>query len=113
MKMGIKETKEIIGFILKIANAFGLSLEDGKISLGDLTNFMEPVLEASDAIANADQIPLEICDLDAEERTELLAYAKETFDIPQDDIEEIVECAFDILVQFHILIQKTKGKFGR
>lgn len=113
MKLGIKETKEMLGFILKLANAFGYSLEDGKISIGDITNFIEPILDSAEAIANAEQIPLEICDLDPEERLELLAYAKETFDIPQADLEEIVECAFDILVQLHILITKSKGKFGR
>lgn len=108
MKLGTKETKELLGFILKVANAFGQSLEDGKVTIGDVSNFVDPILCIGDAFANASEIPSELCDLDDEERADLLAYAKETLLIPETCIEEIIESSFDVISELHILVQKIK-----
>ncbi len=111
MKVEISATKEMIGFILNIGNALGSSLEDGKITVGDLPSFISPLLNAGSAFAHASEIPLEMFDLDDEERDELLAYAKDTFSIPQEEVEELVDCAFDIMVQLHILVEKSRAVF--
>lgn len=109
MKLGTKETKELLGFVLKVANAFGESLEDGQVTIGDVSNFVDPILSVGDAFANASEIPAELCDLDDEERDDLLAYAKSTLSIPETKIEEIIESCFDVVSELHILVTKIKS----
>lgn len=109
MSLGIKETKEMLGFVLSIGNGLGLSLEDGEMTITDLTEFVAPLLEAADAFSNAVDIPAELADLSEEERVELLAYAKEKFSIPEDHIEDVVECGFDTIVQICELVQKIRA----
>lgn len=108
MKMGINATKEMLGFILSLGNALGNSLEDGQITIGDLTNFVAPLMDAGTAFATASEIPMELADLTDDEITELLAYAKTTFNIPEKDVDDVIDCAFDTMVQIHILVQKIK-----
>ena len=109
MSYGIKETKEMLGFILSLGNALGSSLEDGDVTLGDVTNFIGPMMEISDAFSGASEIKSELRELDESERAELLAYAKEKFSIPEKSVEEFVESAFDTIAQLHILVQKFKS----
>jgi len=108
MKLETKETKEMLGFILKLANAFGESLVDGQVTIGDVSNFVSPIMAIGDAFAGASEIPTELSDLDDNERTELLAYAKETLSIPETCVEEILESAFDTMAQLHVLVQKVR-----
>jgi len=106
MKTGIKETKELLGFLLGLSNALGESLEDGKVTLIDIASLATPLLDAPEALTGLTEIPSELSDLDDAEREEILAYAKEEFSIPETCVEEIVECAFDAAAQLTILVQK-------
>ena len=105
MKLGTKETKEMLLFTLELANAIGRSLEDGELTIGDATNFVSPLMDISSAFSGASEIPKELSELDDEAKADILAYAKETFDIPQKDIEKIIECAFDNIFQIHSLVK--------
>lgn len=109
MKLGIQETKEMLGFILGLGNALGESLEDGELSITDLPAFVSPLLNAGAAFTGASEIPKELIDLDDAERVELIAYAKETLDIPENCIEDVIECGFDTLAQIHLLVQKIRA----
>jgi len=39
----MKETKEMLGFILSLGNALGQSLDDKKLDMSDALNFWEPL----------------------------------------------------------------------
>lgn len=108
MSLGIKETKEMLGFVLSIGNALGASLQDGEVSIGDLAEFVSPLLEIGDAFSEASSVPSELADLTEEEREELLMFAKEKLSIPEKNVEEVVECAFDTISQIYVLVQKIK-----
>jgi len=109
MKLGTKETKEMLLFLLGLGNALGRSLEDGKITIGDLTNLASPILDSAEAFAGSNEIPAELADLDFEEREDLLKYAKETFSVPQACCEDIIESAFDVFAEVYALVQKIKA----
>lgn len=113
MSLGIKETKELLGFVLSIGNAFGASLEDGEMTIGDLTEFVAPLIEAGDAFSDVTSIPAELADLSEEERVELLTYAKEKFSIPEEHVEDIVECGFETVAQIYELVQKIRALFQK
>lgn len=107
----IKETKEMLGFVLDLGNALGVSLEDGKVTILDLHNFVQPLLEAGAAFDGAASIPSELASLDAAGREELLAYAKKEFDIPEECVETVVEEGLTTLAQLHKFVQTYKCAF--
>jgi len=52
--------------------------------------------DAPAAFVGVEQVPAELQDLSDEEYAELVAFAKEQLDIPQDSIESSVELALEI-----------------
>jgi hypothetical protein len=104
--MGVKELKEMLGFVLGLGNAFGKSMADGKIGWTDLANFLSPLMKAPAAFQGVTQIPGELADLDPTEKAEVLNYVRTEFDIPQDKVEEAVEDGLKLLGDIHTFIKK-------
>lgn len=113
MRLGVKETKEMLTFVLKLGNALGNALEDDKVGITDISDFVSPLMSAGDAFANAIEIPKELADLDEQEKTELLDYVKTTFDIPEKNIELVVESAFDLLAKLYDLVKVIKASLPK
>ena len=101
---GIKETKEMLGLVIAVGNGVGASLNDNKISIFDLRHFVNALNVSKAAVDNAKNIPKELKDLDEKEKQELVEYVKTTFDIPQDNVEIVVEKALAVAIQFGDLI---------
>ena len=104
----LKETKEVLDFVISLGNALGESLEDGEISYSDIMNFWEPISSIADAIEGASEIPSEIAELSQEELADLVEYSKNKFDIPQESVEEIIEDSLSIGLLIIALIGKLK-----
>jgi hypothetical protein len=90
---GIKETKELVGFVLALGNAVGKSLADGMVGWMDLVHFFSAVREAPDAINGLSALPGELADLSEAEKGELFKFVEGKFDIPQDSVEPLLEKA--------------------
>ena len=101
---GIKETKEVLSFILSLANALDISLQDGKVGISDLMHFLTVVKKAPAAFENLNMMLTEIVDLDAGERAELLVFTKKEFDITNDHLEKTMEHALDVAARLYELI---------
>lgn len=101
---GINETKELLKFVLGLGNAAGAVAADGKVDATDLAAIMAPLMSAGPAFAGINLIPAELKDLSPEESSELLAYAQQEFNIPQDKVEAVVEAALGVLVEVGKLI---------
>jgi len=106
---GIKETKELLKFIVEFAEAIDKSMEDGDIGFADLTNLVSAMMAAGDAFSDISLIPEEINDLDDNEALELYAYAKDELDLRSDKLEEIVESALEIGLKVYQLFNLIKG----
>lgn len=106
--LGTKETQEMLDFVLGLGNALGKSLVDGKVGIGDVHNFVAPLMTAGNAFNNAVGIPAELRDLSAVEKEALLARVKQKFDLPDDKLEAIVENSLEILGHIHALVLKFK-----
>ena len=104
-KYDIKETKEMLAAVFTLGNAVGKSLEDGKIGFDDFANFIPVLPKLGTAIANSDQIPKELKDLDKEEVEEIKAFIKEEFDISNDALEEMIEKGLDLIVTLYYFIK--------
>ena len=104
----IKETKEMVSFVVCLAEGAALSLEDGKLTPLDFAHFVEALTKAPAAFSGVATIPSELTDLSQEELEELKTQITEEFDIPQDEIEAVIEKALSIGVQIADLIQDIR-----
>jgi hypothetical protein len=93
MSVGIKETKELVKFMLGLGNSLDKALDDKKISVMDVPLFMGVFMDMAPAFDGIAKVPAEIKDLSAEEMAELSAFVQQEFDIKSDRTEAIIEGA--------------------
>lgn len=71
---GTKETEEVIVAIDAIADAITASMDDdGRLTPGDLSNFLPPVLKVPQAIIGIADVPKELGELSDEDQARLKA----------------------------------------
>jgi len=87
----VKETKELLTFVAQLGNGIGLSLADGKWSLGDVGNFVPALQGIFPGLSGLNLVNDELADLTPEEVEEIKAHVTMVFEIPQDQVEEFVE----------------------
>lgn len=105
-KMDLKETKEMLSFVLGIFNAVGKSLEDGKVDVSDIALLLGPLMKVGSAVQGAARIPSELKDLSQEESNELKEFISKEFDIPQDHLEKVLEQSLFIVVKVYQLFME-------
>lgn len=110
--MDLKDTKELVKFVIGLGEAVDKSLADGRISIGDLRHFMNPLMDAGDAFSDISNIPAELKDMTQEESQELLEYIRKEFDIENDKIEKVIENSLQILVKLYEVIELVRSKNG-
>lgn len=74
----------------------------------DILAFMDEVRELVEVMVVKEDVIKEFKDLSEEEKAELIAYAKEEFDLPDDDVEFFVENALLWAVSTIQLFKKAK-----
>ena len=110
MSYSTEETKDALTFVLRLGEGFANALEDGKLSFADFIHFAGAFQSVPAALSGAYSIPKELSDLTEDEARELIDWAKEEFDIPQDGIEEIVERGFELLFVLYQFLQRWLKK---
>tara|TARA_B100002019_G_scaffold39542_1_gene33092 strand:+ start:216 stop:548 length:333 start_codon:yes stop_codon:yes gene_type:complete len=92
MAQGIKETKEVLRFVLSFVQALKTTYEDGEFDWYDAKNFIDPIKNLGDAIDNIDEVLPEITDIDEEEYEELLQWMKDEFpEIIDQEVEYVLD----------------------
>ena len=92
MSEGIKETKEVLRFVLSFVQALKTTYEDGEFDWYDAKNFIDPIKNLGDAIDNIDEVLPEITDIDEEEYEELLQWMKDEFpEIIDQEVEYVLD----------------------
>ncbi len=106
-KYGIKETKEALTFVVSFANS---AFTYKKFGLGIVANGLFTLMpQAITAITGGDQIPKELGDLDENERIELVNSFRKDFDIPDDQLEAIIERGIGIVSEMAGLTADIKA----
>ena len=103
----LKETKEVLDFVISLGESLASSLGDGSLGVTDLINFWEPVSKLSDALDGFEKIVAEIGNLTSEDLDYLREYIKSEFDIEDNQIESLIEDGLEAA----IIILKFIGKF--
>jgi hypothetical protein len=96
-QFGIDNLIKVLDFAIELGNVTGKGLEDGKINLSDIPLIVTLFDDfGSLSSVNWTDLPKEIKELDAEERTMIEANLIEKFDIPQDELEAKIEQAMSL-----------------
>ncbi len=104
----IKETKEMVMFMAKLASGLGAAAADGKLDFLDVAKLAPVLMRAGDAMSGMEMIPAELADLDAEEREELIAMFAAEFSWPEGEIEELIEKCMAAVGKLHEIYMMFK-----
>lgn len=105
--VGIKETKELLDFVLSFTQAMQLSLDDGELSWSDTMKFIEPLRKLGPALDDIDDVVAELRDMDEIEFMELVNHVQEHFGI-EDQVEEKIEAAVTTGVEIMKLVKMVQ-----
>lgn len=110
--MDIKELKEVVDFAVELGNGIGDALADGKITIGDVGDFLPAARAAMPAFSGISNVDDELMDLTDEEVGELARHVADKFDLPQDKAEKIVEDAVDVGLRIFLFVKNNFMKKG-
>lgn len=108
---GTKELQEIVKFVIALGNAIGKSLEDGKFSLKDLTNFWSVFGLANAAVGNWKLAIDEVKDLDAKEIEQLVNLIKAEMKLGDAELKARIELGFDVIKKSYDVYKLLKNYF--
>lgn len=107
---GIKETKEMLMFLIGMAEAVDKSDADGKIGLDDAGHLFAALPLALAAFGGISEIPKELADMDAAERAELVKMIDDELQLGHAKTEMAVKKGLTVAMELYGLIQLVKGK---
>ena len=79
-----------------------------KFQFFDVLAFVDEIRKLSELLKNKKQVGLELKDLSADERLQLIELAKQKFDIPNDKVEAFVEYALLWVNSTVVLVNMAK-----
>ena len=89
MNVGIKETKEVLNFIVSLANASTKMMDDGKISLMELPMFISPITKLPSALEGLSSVPTEVIDLNERKNKSLLLLFKKNLNYQRTKLKRL------------------------
>ena len=101
--IGIQETKELLEFGFNLQDAVTKSLSDGKINLLDAPKFLGVIRSAGSAFSGIQKIKAELADVSVSEKEELMAFARERFDLPNHQLEVLIEDTIEEVLDLYKL----------
>lgn len=109
MALGIDAAKKVEEFLLDVGSAVVKSLEDGKFDLGDVFNFVEPLMLLEPALAVVKDVPAELADLSLEEGLELISLVASKFPQLGAQKVKVLEASLKLVIAGVELYHAVKG----
>jgi hypothetical protein len=109
-KLGIDNITKIFDVLIEAGNVFGLVKNVGPDA--HWLDRIKPVAQILDEVYDLLKVDFakllpEIKDIDESEKTKLKEHFKIKFDVPQDEVEQVLEESFEVLISLIENIQKT------
>lgn len=104
VKVGFKETKEVLDAMIALGKAIEASMEDDKLNLLDVPNFIPFLTKILPAIEGVEQVPFEFKVAEKAEIEELKDYLKSNLDLQDDQLETFIEDAFKVALDIFMLV---------
>jgi len=111
-KIGVDQLEDLAVGLSAFANAVVDSLEDNRISLGDLPRFIGIIPKMFSAIKGIGEVPAELADMTEEEKRQIIEAVQDELDL-DEDVEAIVIRALSIGSDINKLVKaitKLKAK---
>jgi len=105
----MKETKELVSFVVALANAVDKTLEDKKVSYADLPHFISAFMKAPEAFNGVDKVKSEWLGLSPENKQQLIKEIEIELDLKSDKTEEIIESSLKIVLEIFEIVKKIKA----
>jgi len=112
MKLDINEVEDLAVGLSALANNIVDSLEDDKISIGDLPRFIGTIPKLFSAVKGIDEVPAQLADMTEEEKQQVIEAVQDELDL-DEDVEAIVTRALSIGAEINKLVKaiaKLKAK---
>jgi len=109
----VKETQEFIAFIMSLIETMVKAIKERWNWMQVLTNLFQPFMKLGDAIRGISEIPDEIEDMEDFELNEYLRPEIQKFDVEDEDVENIVEEAAELVLRFWRLILKILAALSK
>lgn len=106
----LKDFKELVKFVTALANGVGDSLEDGKFSITEILKLLPAVRMSKEALDGIENIPSSLLEAEGDAVEDLRQWFIDEFDIPQDQVEAMVERAWNAAFYVLELIRGFLGK---
>jgi hypothetical protein len=98
--LGIQQTKELLGFLANLINIIDAALEDGRVTYFETLGLMGLIPNLKYAIDGLNDVPKELADLSAEERTVLVETVRQNLRLRNPVNEELGQKAIDLTLHF-------------
>lgn len=95
---GTDALKAVMALPLAIHMAIDKANADGKIDWNDAGFLLDPGMKVGPFVTALKAAPKQLKDLDDAERLDLNAWAKSTYDIADDKVEEKIEKALEVAI---------------
>lgn len=108
-KLGIVNITKAVVAAINLAEKIDSKLDDGKLSLMEALGVgISSFADIVKVIRSGAQLKAEYKDLDPEERETLIKIVRNEFDLKNDRVEDVIEKAFEFLVNLDYLIASLK-----
>jgi hypothetical protein len=104
---GIENLKKAVAFGLNLTEEIEKAGRDG-FTWTDSVGFLDEIFQIPSIVASGDEIGRELKDLTEAEKTELVSYAVAEFDIPNNNVEAIVEDALNLAFTVVAMVVKWR-----
>lgn len=111
-KAKYKELMEVLELVISISNEIGISLEDGKITSMEYINLFKLMTLVPAAFKDSNKIVNEVKSLNFQDFQDIHQYFVEKFDIPQDNIESVIEKCITIVLKIVELVKDFSEMFS-
>lgn len=102
-----KESLEVVEFLFELADAVQASKEDdGKVNWKDTPKFLAVAWKAPGAIGGIQEVPRELSVNNPGGKEEVLAYLRQRFDLPDDELEGLYEDSVTVLGDLGSVIER-------
>lgn len=104
----LKETKELVKFIISLVNQSSKALQDKEVTAKDAVLLFEPLRLAGAAIKDINLVLPELLGMDETSSAELSEFIKAELDLPNDRVEEFVEDIISLSISFAVTLNQFR-----
>lgn len=107
--LGIENLKKMVKFSCDFTKQISTALADGKFQWNEIFGFFDEIMAIPGVVKSFPAIAQEIRDLTEDERDELNDYIQDEFDIPNDQVEAVIENSLSFAFSAVALVEQWKA----